>query len=83
MTVGKLLRSYRKRRKILCKDMAKTLGVSHAQLSKIEMGKHDPKGELTLRILDVLMPNFHTELERLDRMEYLGDRPLDRAGRWT
>lgn len=67
--LGKLIKNYRYQNNILQKDMAVKLKVSKAQMSKIERGIHPPKGDLTLRILHVLIPTLKNDLTYLEMME--------------
>jgi transcriptional regulator with XRE-family HTH domain len=43
-SLGPILRQYRIKNDILQKDMAARLKISGAQLSKLEMGHHEPLG---------------------------------------
>lgn len=73
--LGLLIRHYRKKHGILQKTMAQTLSVSKAQLSKIEMQKHEPKGELSLKILEILIPSIKSDILLLEiEVETNGNR---------
>jgi transcriptional regulator with XRE-family HTH domain len=69
MEIGVLLRNYRRKNNVYQNVMAKELGVSPCQLSKIEKGRHEPSGDLTLKILKKLVPVLESELLYLEAME--------------
>ncbi len=64
--LGPLLRYHRLTNGMLSKDVAFRLGVSKAQYSKIEMGKHDPKGDLALRMIQLLIPSLESFIFELE-----------------
>ena len=66
MVLGSLIKTYREKNNILQKDMAIKLGVSKSQLSKIERHLHDPKGDLSLKILKMLIPTLTNDLVYLE-----------------
>lgn len=57
------MRNIRKARNITQKDLALELGVSKAHISKIESGLHDPKCNLTLKMLKFMLPDISFEKE--------------------
>lgn len=63
--LGLMIRAHREQHGIRQNFMANKLGCSKSQLSKIETGKHDPKGELTLRILELLIPDISATILKL------------------
>lgn len=60
--LGKLFRHNRLKRQILQKDAAKMIGVSSAQLSKIETLKHAPNGDLALNMIEFLIPDIKNDI---------------------
>lgn len=64
--LGLLLRHYRAKHGIAQNAMAYHLKVSPAQLSKIEMLKHEPKGDLALKMLEIMIPSIKDEIMLLE-----------------
>jgi len=64
--LGPLLRRYRAKHGIKQNTMATMLNVSKAQLSKIETMKHEPKGDLALSMLELLVPGLESDILLLE-----------------
>jgi len=62
MIVGNLSKAYRVKHKIYQGHMAELVGCSLATLSKVECGAQQPKAELVIRILNVVLPGFQQQL---------------------
>jgi len=69
--LGPLLRSYRKTNNIQQKDLTTILKLSKSQISKLEAGLHKPNEDTVIRILELLMPDFKSNLLLLEAEAYL------------
>lgn len=66
MRIGKIIRAYRAKHKILQSDMSKILGITKATLCRVESGENDVKGEVLLKALDLIVPEVSSRLNELD-----------------
>lgn len=64
--LGSLLRYYRIKRGITQRVMAKQLNLEPSNLSSIEAGKQQPRGNLTLKILEILLPSLKSDILLLE-----------------
>lgn len=60
--IGNLSKAYRVKHKIYQGRMAELVGCSLATLSKVENGVQQPKADLVLRILAVVLPGFQQQI---------------------
>ena len=63
---GPIIRAYRAKNNLFQKQLAERVGISRAQLSKIESGIHQPEGKFTMALLKLLVPNLENELLLLE-----------------
>ena len=69
MTIGKLLETYRKERKISQKKLGNLLGVADATISKYEMNKVFPPNDKLFKIINILEIPFEEVYEYLPNKE--------------
>lgn len=65
--LGPILRQIRLGKKIKQSEYARVLGLSAAQMSKLEAGIHEPLESTTLKMLDLIIPEVNIKIRLLEK----------------